>query len=863
MGQNPFIDNVGDVFPERPVNTYTIGIQASLLTGASYTNRYDLIPTISHTMPIGLSDENKINNDSLSILFNSEEPTNTIGVQSYNVYTENDAYSVFYKNRITNIYDQNTRFVRGFFNLNYSDIQNLNPNDIIKINEQHFVLNKVEGFNLTNKELTSVELIQFNVNPQTYPDRYFKLTYCDAPDYCFQLKTDFTNPNLLDTNYVWSIYYDNQVGSLATSTTGFTSSFRVFDISSATPNVYVPYTMQEITKEEYDTNECYNWEYDTLRNYIYTNPDTSGDGLLYSMATFWEAGGSVSGFTGVNVWENCTDFYNTASTYGIITGSSTYYGTVPFVAKIDTTAVGNNYVVSLPYNSAGTYAGTIYWGDGTTSVNSFANRSHTYVTAGQYTIRIVGQITRFSTGAYTNTLEFVLTSVEQFGKTFNFTNVGRYFEDCAILRRIGYDIPLTGITSLLQMFYRARLFNQDLNHWNVSGVTNMNLVFEEANVFNGNISSWNTGNVTSMIQMFYNARLFNQDISGWNTSKVTSLSNTFYSAVTFNQPIGSWNVSGVTSLFSTFQNATSFNQPLNSWNVGNVTNMQNVFFEARSFNQPLNNWNTSKVTRMDGMFLSTPFNQDINSWDTSKVTTTASMFSGARTFNQPLNSWNVSGVTSMASMFVNAYAFNQDINSWNTANVTNMSTMFAGAEVFNGNIGSWNTAKVTRMESMFSNTPLFNQNIGSWNVSGVTNMSNMFFNARSFNQPLNSWNVGNVTGSGFLQMFFFATSFNQPLNSWNVSKATAMQNMFSNATSFNQNIGSWNVSGVTTMALMFSGAGSFTTTNLDNIYNGWSALPSLKTNVPFSAPPCYTAVAGRGILTGTWNWVITDGGLCP
>jgi len=84
--------------------------------------------------------------------------------------------------------------------------------------------------------------------------------------------------------------------------------------------------MEEITKEEYDTNECYDWDCDTLKDYIYTNPDTSGDGPLFSMSTFWEVGDSTTGFTGVNVWENCTDFDNTADTYGIVVGSSTYYG---------------------------------------------------------------------------------------------------------------------------------------------------------------------------------------------------------------------------------------------------------------------------------------------------------------------------------------------------------------------------------------------------------------------------------------------------------------------------------------------------------------------------------------------------------
>ena len=328
MGQNPFIDQVGEVFPLRSINTYEIGIQSSLLTGGTNTRRFNLIPTISHTMPIGLNDENKINNDSLCILFNSEEPTDTIGVQTYNVYTENDSYSTFYKNRITNIYDPNTRFVRGFFNLNYSDIQNLKPNDIIKINEQYFVWNKVEGFNLTNRELTSVELIQFNVNPQTYPDRYFRYSYCDHPEYCFQFKTDFTNPNLQDTNYVWSIYYDNQVGSLVNSTTGFTSTFRVlFNIPGVGLNTYYfPYTMVEISKEEYESNYCYDWNCDTLKQWIYTHPDSTGNGPLFSMATFWEAGGSTTGFTGVNVWENCSGFTATKNAYGIITYDSQLLG---------------------------------------------------------------------------------------------------------------------------------------------------------------------------------------------------------------------------------------------------------------------------------------------------------------------------------------------------------------------------------------------------------------------------------------------------------------------------------------------------------------------------------------------------------
>lgn len=320
MGLNPFIDSVGEVFPYRVYNTYTVKLQNS--TGGTASN-YDRIPSVSHTIPLGLSDQYKINNDSLSILFNSELPVQN-SVPLYNAYTENDVYNIFYNNRITNLYDSNTRFISGYFDLKYSDIQNLRWNDIIKINEQYFTINKISEFNLTNRELTKVELIQFNVNPQTYPTRYFKYQYCDAPSYCYKLKTDFTNENLKDTNFIWSMYYDNQVGSLTGQTSGFTSAFRIFNTGSFREE-YVPYTMNEITETDYNSGSCVVSSCDTMLNYIKTNPN----GLQYSLAGFWDAGGNVTGSTGVNVWNNCTDFNTTKNTYGIITGSSTTYGFNP------------------------------------------------------------------------------------------------------------------------------------------------------------------------------------------------------------------------------------------------------------------------------------------------------------------------------------------------------------------------------------------------------------------------------------------------------------------------------------------------------------------------------------------------------
>ena len=350
MGLNPFIDSVGEVFPYRSVNTYSVRVMDfSGNTGSA--DRKDRIPSISHTMPMGLADQYKINNDSLSILFNSEETLEN-SINLYNTYTDNDVYNKFYNNRITNLYDPNTRYLSGYFDLKYSDVQNFNWNDIIKINEQHFIVNKINEFNLTNRELTKVDLIQYNVNSQEYPERYFAYYYCEVPDVCYKLKTNFTNENLLNTNFIWSLYYDNQVGSLTGQTSGFTSAFRIFN-TGTTQVEYFPYTMYEITKEDYETSTCDEFYSDNTMDYIYDNPN----GLQYSIPSFWDAGGILSGFTGVNVWNNCTDFYTTALLYGINIGSVIPPQVGLLYAYNGTTLSG--YTSNLNYISTGYTAPTI------------------------------------------------------------------------------------------------------------------------------------------------------------------------------------------------------------------------------------------------------------------------------------------------------------------------------------------------------------------------------------------------------------------------------------------------------------------------------------------------------------------------
>jgi uncharacterized delta-60 repeat protein len=342
---NLFLDTLGEVYATSGFTTYDVKILSSDKVN---TRSVRTAPIISHTMPMGMSDTQKINNDNACILFNSEQPVD-VGVSTYNTYTENDVYALFYSNRIDNLYDVNTRFIKGYFDLKLSDISNLKNNDIIKIQEQFFIVNKINGFNLTNRELTEVELLQYNLNPQEYPTRYFKYQYCDQLGYCFKIKTDFTNPSLIDTQFGWSVWYDQSVGTFTgTTVTGFTSTIR--DVGGLT---YVPFTISEITKDEYDNGGCYDISCDTLIDYVWNFVNPSFPNIEYAfgfgLPSFWISGDGE--YEGLNLWRNCSDFNTTSTTYGILTGSSINHG--------EPTCDNDCFNEHIHFQTSGNTAGTI------------------------------------------------------------------------------------------------------------------------------------------------------------------------------------------------------------------------------------------------------------------------------------------------------------------------------------------------------------------------------------------------------------------------------------------------------------------------------------------------------------------------
>ena len=183
-----------------------------------------------------------------------------------------------------------------------------------------------------------------------------------------------------------------------------------------------------------------------------------------------------------------------------------YYGSFnPHISEWRTTTANES--VTLPYEVGGSYTGYIDWGDGSSSINSFANRSHVYSTAGYYTIKIYGRIRTFrfnNAGDRTK-----IYRIFQWGDKFDLGIGGGYFYGCTNLN--------LSITS-------------DVLRLNRAGATNptslQNLFRDCTNLTTVNrINEWDTSLITNMVSMFQNATNFNQNLSNLNISNVTTMTN--------------------------------------------------------------------------------------------------------------------------------------------------------------------------------------------------------------------------------------------------------------------------------------------------------------------------------------------------
>jgi len=245
-------------------------------------------------------------------------------------------------------------------------------------------------------------------------------------------------------------------------------------------------------------------------------------------------------------------------------------GLKPFIATFRTTSANES--ITLPYNQSGEYSGTIDWGDGTITTNTFENREHIYLTAGDYDITVLGEINYFKF-RFVNDSRNKIIEVKQWGAYFILQDDCFYQCQNLILNNVN-DAP-TIKTNLTRAFRQTSvsLINNS-NIWNVIELTSLNQTFYLSSSFNSDLSNWNTENLNNLNQTFRQASSFNSDLSNWNTSKVINMNDCFYEAYAFNQDISNWNFSNTNDLSgfmfgksSANYNATYYDNLLIKWSL--------------------------------------------------------------------------------------------------------------------------------------------------------------------------------------------------------------------------------------------------------------------------------------------------------
>lgn len=366
---------------------------------------------------------------------------------------------------------------------------------------------------------------------------------------------------------------------------------------------------------------------------------------------------------------------------------------------------GDNQEITIPTTGTG-YNYTVIWGDGTSDTGQTGDASHTYTTAGIYTVSIRGDFPRIFFSGSTTTNRRRIINVSQWGFNIWQSMEGAFFGATNMTVSATYSPILTQVTSMESMFEEcAALTNEDFSSWNTSNVTTFKNLFRKASNFRGAIGAWNTSNVTDMSFAFEQATNFNVTIGDWDVSKVTTMEAMFKGVSANNR------------------NRISDSR-LGDWDVSAVTNMKEMF-KFTNYGGNLNNWNVGSVTTMEEMFNNTNYGRDLDNWNVSNVETMKGMFEGNGRIDHPINTWDVSKVTDMSNMFKSSTRFNQDVSGWNTAAVITMEDMFNGATAFDQSLAGFELTGITNLDDMLDNTNMsqanYDQTLTSWAGQTVTN----------------------------------------------------------------------------------------------------------------------------------------------
>jgi surface protein len=257
--------------------------------------------------------------------------------------------------------------------------------------------------------------------------------------------------------------------------------------------------------------------------------------------------------------------------------------TIDKTAFAYTVTVNAGDTIQKPALSQGSTA-VIDWGDGVKD----SNDTHTFATAGNYTIQIIGNSTYYS---FENKVgKEKLVKLLQWGT--NALNSVQFI-GCTNLIEVPSTLPKS-IVDTKKMFQGCTLFNWDISGWEMQNIEIAYNMFDGATAFNQPIGNWSM-HARDMSSMFNDAKAFNQPLY-WSFENAEILYGMFKGAISFNSYISLYQLSdSCRSLGEMFYGATSFNQDISNWRVSYIEDMSLMFYGATSFNQDISNWDVSRT----------------------------------------------------------------------------------------------------------------------------------------------------------------------------------------------------------------------------------------------------------------------------